>query len=219
MKRALMVIGGWSGHTPEKSADMFQPVLEEAGFNVRRESTLDVYLDRDLLSSVDLIVPIWTQGGISKKQLEGFMGAVHSGIGMAGWHGCMADSFRSEPAYQFMVGGQWVAHPGGVIDYEVNITNHDDPITRGLGDFKMHSEQYYMHVDPSNEVLATTTFAGDQAGQYWIKGVEMPVYWKRCWGDGRIFYGSVGHVYTDFDVPESKEIMLRGMLWAAKCSL
>ncbi len=214
-----MVIGGWSGHTPEKSADMFQPVLEEAGFNVRRESTLDVYLDRDLLSSVDLIVPIWTQGGISKKQLEGFMGAVHSGIGMAGWHGCMADSFRSEPAYQFMVGGQWVAHPGGVIDYEVNITNHDDPITRGLGDFKMHSEQYYMHVDPSNEVLATTTFAGDQAGQYWIKGVEMPVYWKRCWGDGRIFYGSVGHVYTDFDVPESKEIMLRGMLWAAKCSL
>tara|TARA_B100001123_G_C14951027_1_gene883711 strand:- start:136 stop:795 length:660 start_codon:yes stop_codon:yes gene_type:complete len=219
MKHALMVIGGWSGHTPEKSADMFQPVLEEAGFNVRRESTLDVYLDRDLLSSVDLIVPIWTQGGISKKQLEGFMGAVHSGIGMAGWHGCMADSFRSEPAYQFMVGGQWVAHPGGVIDYEVNITNHDDPITRGLGDFKMHSEQYYMHVDPSNEVLATTTFAGDQAGQYWIKGVEMPVYWKRCWGDGRIFYGSVGHVYTDFDVPESKEIMLRGMLWAAKCSL
>ena len=219
MKHALMVIGGWSGHTPEKSADMFQPVLEEAGFNVRRESTLDVYLDRNLLSSVDLIVPIWTQGGISKKQLEGFMGAVHSGIGMAGWHGCMADSFRSEPAYQFMVGGQWVAHPGGVIDYEVNITNHDDPITRGLGDFKMHSEQYYMHVDPSNEVLATTTFAGDQAGQYWIKGVEMPVYWKRCWGDGRIFYGSVGHVYTDFDVPESKEIMLRGMLWAAKCSL
>ena len=219
MKHALMVIGGWSGHTPEKSADMFQPVLEEAGFNVRRESTLDVYLDRDLLSSVDLIVPIWTQGGISKKQLEGFMGAVHSGIGMAGWHGCMADSFRSEPAYQFMVGGQWVAHPGGVIDYEVNITNHDDPITRGLGDFKMHSEQYYMHVDPSNEVLATTTFAGDQAGQYWIKGVEMPVYWKRFWGDGRIFYGSVGHVYTDFDVPESKEIMLRGMLWAAKCSL
>ena len=214
-----MVIGGWSGHTPEKSADVFQPVLEEAGFNVRRESTLDVYLDRDLLSSLDLIVPIWTQGGISKKQLEGFMGAVHSGIGMAGWHGCMADSFRSEPAYQFMVGGQWVAHPGGVIDYEVNITNHDDPITRGLGDFKMHSEQYYMHVDPSNEVLATTTFAGDQAGQYWIKGVEMPVYWKRCWGDGRIFYGSVGHVYTDFDVPESKEIMLRGMLWAAKCSL
>jgi len=216
MKHALMVIGGWPGHTPEESADVFQPLLEEAGFSVRREPTLDAYLDADLLNSVDLIVPIWTQGEISKEQLQGLMGAVHSGIGMAGWHGCMADSFRFEPPYQFMVGGQWVAHPGGVIDYEVNITNYEDPITRGIGDFKMHSEQYYMHVDPSNEVLATTTFAGDKAGQYWIKGVEMPVYWKRCWGDGRIFYGSVGHVYKDFDVPEPKEIMRRGMLWAAR---
>jgi type 1 glutamine amidotransferase len=115
-----------------------------------------------------------------------------------------------------MIGGQWVAHPGGVIDYEVNITNHDDPITHGMSDFKMHSEQYYMHVDPSNEVLATTTFAGDQAGQYWIKNVEMPVYWKRTWGSGRIFYGSVGHVFGDFDVPEAREIMRRGMLWAAR---
>ena len=217
MKHALMVIGGWSGHTPERSADMFQPVLEEAGFNVRRESTLDVYLDRDLLSSVDLIVPIWTQGGISKKQLEGFMGAVHSGIGMAGWHGCMADSFRSEPAYQFMVGGQWVAHPGGVIDYEVNITNHDDPITRGLGDFKMHSEQYYMHVDPGNEVLVTTTFEGRQSAP-WVNGTVMPVVWKRVWGKGRVFYSSLGHVAADFDVQEAREIQRRGTLWAARAT-
>jgi type 1 glutamine amidotransferase len=115
-----------------------------------------------------------------------------------------------------MVGGQWVAHPGGVIDYEVNIINSDDPITQGIGDFKLRSEQYYMHTDPSNEVLATTTFAGDQADQYWIKDVEMPVYWKRTWGDGRIFYGSVGHVFGDFDVPEAKEIMRRGMVWAAR---
>ncbi|MBO05088.1 MAG: hypothetical protein CL731_08775 [Chloroflexi bacterium] len=216
MKNALMVIGGWPGHTPEKSADVFQPLLEESGFHVRRETTLDAYLDSVLLNSMDLIVPIWTQGEISKEQLAGLMDVVNSGIGMAGWHGCMADSFRFEPSYQFMVGGQWVAHPGGVIEYGVNITNHDDPITEGISDFKMRSEQYYMHVDPSNEVLATTTFSGDQAGQYWIKGVEMPVYWKRMWGRGRIFYGSVGHVYTDFDVPEPKEIMRRGMIWAAK---
>ena len=216
MKNALMVIGGWPGHTPEKSADVFQPLLEESGCHVRRETTLDVYLDSVLLNSMDLIVPIWTQGEISKEQLAGLMDVVNSGIGMAGWHGCMADSFRFEPSYQFMVGGQWVAHPGGVIEYGVNITNHDDPITEGISDFKMRSEQYYMHVDPSNEVLATTTFSGDQAGQYWIKGVEMPVYWKRMWGRGRIFYGSVGHVYTDFDVPEPKEIMRRGMIWAAK---
>jgi len=216
MKNALMVVGGWEGHTPEKSGDVFEPLLEEAGFNVRREQSLDIYLDKEVLGALDLIMPIWTQGEITREQLDGLMSAVHSGVGMAGWHGCMADSFRFEPSYQFMVGGQWVSHPGGVIDYEVNITNHDDPITHGLDDFKMHSEQYYMHTDPSNEVLATTTFAGDQAGQYWIKDVVMPVYWKRTWGGGRVFYGSVGHVSTDFEVPEALEIMKRGMLWAAR---
>ncbi len=211
-----MVVGGWEGHTPEKSADVFQPLLEEAGFTVRRETTLDAYLDTDLMKSLDLIVPIWTQDQITNEQLEGLQSAVHSGTGMAGWHGCMADSFRHSPPYQFMVGGQWVAHPGGIIDYEVNITDHEDPITEGMSDFKMRSEQYYMHMDPSNEVLATTTFSGEYAGAYWIKDVTIPVYWKRMWGEGRIFYGSVGHQFSDFDVPEAREIMRRGMLWAAK---
>jgi len=216
LKHALMVVGGWAGHTPEASADVFAPLLEEAGFEVRREHSLDAYLDSALLDSLDLIIPIWTQDEISPGQLENLQSAIHSGVGMAGWHGCMADSFRHSPPYQFMVGGQWVAHPGGIIDYEVNITDHDDPITQGLGDFKVHSEQYYMHVDPSNEVLATTTFSGDHAGAYWIKDVVMPVYWKRDWGEGRIFYSSVGHQASDFEVSEAREIMWRGMLWAAR---
>ncbi len=211
-----MIVGGWEGHTPEASADVFTPLLEEAGFEVRRESSLDVYMDASLLNSLDLIVPIWTQDVITPEQIENLQSAIHSGVGMAGWHGCMADSFRQSPPYQFMVGGQWVAHPGGIIDHEINITDHDDPITQGLQDFKIHSEQYYMHVDPSNEVLATTTFSGEHAGAYWIKDVVMPVYWKRSWGEGRIFYGSVGHQAPDFDIPEAREIMRRGMLWAAR---
>lgn len=211
-----MVVGGWEGHTPEKSADVFQPLLEQAGFDVRRERSLNIYTDKDVMLSLDLIVPVWTQDEITNEQLEGLQSAVHSGAGMAGWHGCMADSFRRSPPYQFMVGGQWVAHPGGIIDYEVNITNSDDPITRGLSDFTMHSEQYYMHIDPSNEVLATTMFSGEHAGAHWIKGVTMPVYWKRTWGSGKVFYGSVGHQANDFEVPEAREIMRRGMLWAAR---
>lgn len=76
----------------------------------------------------------------------------------------MADAFRNNTEYQWMVGGQWVAHPGNIIDYTVNIVDHSDPITAGLADFQMHSEQYYMHVDPANQVLATTTFSGEYAG-------------------------------------------------------
>jgi type 1 glutamine amidotransferase len=134
--------------------------------------------------------------------------------GIAGWHGGMADSFRDNVEYQFMVGGQWVAHPGNIIDYTVHITNHDDPITAGLDDFAMHSEQYYLHVDPANEVLATTTFSGDILP--WIAGTVMPVVWKRAWGEGRVFYSSLGHVAMDFDVPEARIIVERGMLWASK---
>jgi hypothetical protein len=126
----------------------------------------------------------------------------------------MGDSFRNNTEYQWMVGGQWVAHPGGVIDYRVNITRPDDPIVAGIADFDMHSEQYYMHLDPSNEVLATTTFNGEHA--YWVDGVVMPVVYKRMYGQGRVFYASFGHVRKDFNVPETVEIMRRGMLWASK---
>jgi hypothetical protein len=153
-------------------------------------------------------------GQITGPQEKGLLEAVKSGVGIAGWHGGMGDSFRMNCGYQFMVGGQWVAHPEGVIDYEVNIINHADPITKGLVDFKMKSEQYYMHVDPSNEVLATTTF--HQKSTPWIQGCVMPVVWKRMWGAGRVFYSSLGHVAADFDVPEAKEIQIRGMMWAAR---
>ena len=137
-----------------------------------------------------------------------------SGVGVAGWHGTMGDSFRNNPEYQFMVGGQWVAHPGNIIDYTVNITNHDDPITADLSDFQMHSEQYYMHVDPSNVTLASTTFTGESAP--WIAGTVMPVVWKRMWNKGKVFYSSLGHVASDFDVVEARTIMQRGMLWASR---
>lgn len=214
MKSALIVWGGWEGHEPKKGAELFAPFLREQGYDVEVATTLDVYLDEAKMSTLSLVVPIWTMDTITAEQEKGLLTAVRNGVGIAGWHGCMADSFRNSTEYQFMVGGQWVAHPGNIIDYEVHITKHDDPITEGIQDFRMHSEQYYMHVDPINEVLATTTFGGDYAP--WIAGVVMPVVWKKQWGQGRVFYSSLGHVRTDFDVPEALEIMKRGMLWASR---
>jgi uncharacterized protein len=139
---------------------------------------------------------------------------VHDGVGIAGWHGTMGDSFRSSTGYQFMVGGQWVAHPGDIIPYTVNITDRDNPITAGLNDFQMRSEQYYMHVDPSNKVLATTTFSGEHVP--WVEGTVMPVTWTRTFGAGRVFYCSLGHVVADFEVVEARTMVERGMLWAAR---
>jgi type 1 glutamine amidotransferase len=214
-KRALFVYGGWEGHEPEKCRDLFCPWLTAQGFDLEISDTLDAYHDAEKMKSLDLVVQIWTQGEINAEQEKGLLEAIKGGVNIAGWHGGLADAFRKNTEYQFMVGGQWVAHPGGVIDYRVNIAKPDDPIVAGLQDFDMHSEQYYMHVDPINEVLATTTFNGDHA--YWIDGVVMPVVWKKVYGKGRVFYSSLGHVAADFDVPEALEIMKRGMLWAAGC--
>ena len=214
MKSALMVWGGWDGHEPRQCMEVFAPYLSEQGFDVRVENTLDVYLEADYMQSLSLVVPLWTMGQISGEQQQGLLDAVRAGVGIAGWHGGMGDSFRNNTEYQFMVGGQWVAHPGGIVDYMVNITNHEDPLTAGLPDFAMRSEQYYMQVDPGNEVLATTTFSGEHCA--WIEGCVMPVVWKRRYGTGRVFYTSLGHVAADFQVAEAKEIVQRGMLWAAR---
>jgi hypothetical protein len=213
-KKALFVWGGWEGHEPKQCVDIFAPWLREQGFDVEISNSLDSYLDAAKLKSLDLIVQSVTQAAITPEQEKGLLDAVMGGIGIAGWHGGLADSFRSSVNYEYMIGGQWVAHPGGVIDYEVNIADPMDPITAGLTDFKMHSEQYYMQVDPNNKVLATTRFSG----QYdrWIKGVVMPVVWKKPFGKGRVFYTSLGHVASDFDVPQVREIVKRGILWAAR---
>ena len=214
-KKAIMVWGGWEGHEPKQCVDIFAPILEEEGFAVTISDTLDTYKDRDLMAEQDLVVPAWTMGQIEGEQEQGLLAAVDRGTGIAGWHGCMADSFRNNTTYQFMVGGQFVAHPDGIIDYAVNIAAPDDPIVAGLDDFQMHSEQYYMHTDPGNQVLATTTLEGRQSAP-WVNGTVMPVVWKRAWGAGRVFYSSLGHVARDFDVPEAREIQRRGMLWASR---
>ncbi len=213
MKKALMVWGGWEGHEPKQCVDVFAPLLEASGFEVDISGTLDAYLDTEKMQSYDLISQVVTMSSITAEQLNGLLEAIRNGAGFGGWHGGMADAFRDSVDYQFMVGGQWVAHPGNIIDYSVQIINRDDPITAGLNDFSMHSEQYYMHVDPSNEVLATTTFDGSRLD--WIDGATIPVVWKRRWGQGRVFYCSLGHVAADFDVPEAREIVRRGLLWAA----
>lgn len=213
-KRALILAGGWEGHEPFQCAELFAGLLRRDGMEVRVSDTLDSLLDAADLAATDLIVPVYTMGTISPEQEAALLAAVEAGTGLGGWHGGMCDAFRDNPAYQFMTGGQWVAHPGDVIDYTVTIARRDDPITAGLDDFAMRSEQYYLHVDPANEVLATTTFSGEHCA--WIDGVVMPVAWKRRHGAGRVFHCSLGHVAKDFDVPEAREIVRRGLRWAAR---
>jgi uncharacterized protein len=213
-KKVLMVWGGWKGHEPEQFTNKLKPILEQAGALVTVSDSLGVYTNKKIMSSVDLIIQNWTMGKISREQEKGLLEAVKNGAGLAGVHGGLGDSFRDNTEYQFMVGGQWVAHPGGVIDYTVEITDRNDPVTRGIKNFKVHSEQYYMHVDPNVKVLATTKFTGEHDS--WIDGSVIPVVWKKYYGDGRVFYSSLGHVMADFEVLEALEIQKRGIRWASE---
>ena len=213
MKQALIVWGGWHGHEPEQCAHIVRDMLQRNGFEVRIETQTAAFAD-PALAQLDLIVPIYTMSKIEKEECTHLSAAVRSGVGLAGFHGGMCDAFRDSVEYQFMTGGQWVAHPGGIIDFRVNICAPQDPVMDGLSDFDYRSEQYYMHVDPVNEVLATTTFSGQHAP--WVQGVVMPVVWKRRHGEGRVFYSALGHVAAEFEVHEMRTLFERGMLWAAR---
>ncbi len=214
MKKALMVWGGWDGHEPRECTARFEPFLEEQGLETTISDSLAVFADKENMLSYDLIVPCWTMGHLQPEEEAGLLEAVRAGAGIAGWHGGMGDAFRNNTNYQFMTGGQFVEHPGGIIEYRVHIVSPEDPIMDGIQDFKMTSECYYMHVDPSNEVLATTTVTGSPYP--WVEGCVMPVVWKRSFGKGRVFYSALGHVASDFDVQPCFDIMKRGMLWACR---
>ncbi len=218
MKKAWIIRGGWDGHEPVATSERFARMLRAHDFEVTIFDTQEPLEDLEKLKELDLIVFAWTMGTIDHKYVQNVSEAVQGGVGLTGCHGGLCDAFRQDTEWQFMTGGQWVAHPGGDgVRYMVNICHGSSPITEGICDFPVASEQYYMHVDPANEVLATTRFPVVPGPHDANKPVDMPVAWTRLWGKGRVFYSSLGHHDDVFDnSPEAAVLMERGMLWAAR---
>lgn len=217
-KHALIVWGGWSGHVPQDVGNAFADVLRADGFAVEVRDTLDAFADSSLMATLDLIVPVWTMGKISNEQANGVIEAVRDrGVGLAGCHGGMCDAFRDHTEWQFMTGGQFVAHPGNDgTNYRVKIVKGSSPIVDGIDDYDVSSEQYYMHVDPANKVLATTSFPTVD-GPHVVNGpVEMPVVWTRGFGKGRVFYHALGHDLKTITAEPTMTMMRRGFAWAAR---
>ncbi|MGN7763904.1 ThuA domain-containing protein [Paenibacillus sp. 22594] len=217
MKKALIVWGGWDGHEPEQVAGIFAEILREAQFEIEVSNTLEAFADKEKLLGLDLIVPVWTMGEITQELVNNVSAAVQNGTGLAGCHGGMCDSFRTNVDWQFMTGGQWVAHPGNDgVQYTVEISQGSSPLTAGIMDFEVTSEQYYLHIDPAVEVLATTRFPVVQGPHATNKAVDMPVVWTKRWGHGRVYYNSLGHHADIVELLPVKELMRRGLLWAAE---
>lgn len=217
MKQALIVWGGWDGHQPEQVAAIFKSVLEAENFKVEVSDTLEAFRDKQKLMELDLIIPLWTMGEIDQELVNNVSEAVQSGVGLAGSHGGMCDAFRKNVDWQFMTGGQWVAHPGNDgVNYTVNICNSTSPLVEGIKDFEVSTEQYYLHVDPAVEVLATTRFPVVDGPHRLNKAVDMPVAWTKRWGLGRVYYNSLGHQANIVDMEVVKEMYRRGFIWSAE---
>lgn len=223
-KKALMVSGGWNGHTPKESIEVVAPLLKDAGFDVEISENLDSYLKPEL-KDYSIIVQCWTMGTITREQEAGLLDAIKSGVGMGGWHGGIIDSFRQNERYQLMTGAQWVAHPDGAnATYRVVVLDQSHPITEGVKSFILpKTEQYYCHVDPGivpddpdYRVLCETTFTGKGTEGIIRAGTVMPYAWIKPYGDGKVFVASWGHTFKDFDVPEAKEIVRRGLLYVSR---
>jgi uncharacterized protein len=211
-KRALLVRGGWAGHEPVAATDRYAAALRASGYSVVASQTLDAYLDD--LSEVDLIVQCWTMGQASEEQVAGLDAAVRAGTGFAGWHGGVVDAFRDRPAYHLLTGGQFVHHAKEFVRYEVRVVA-DHPVVAGLGAFEVFTEQYYVHADPSNQVLAVTNYL-DDPDLPWVGNPVMPVTWVRRHGAGRVFVTTIGHRLADLEVPEVDSMITRGMAWATR---
>ena len=213
-KKILVVYGGWEGHQPKVFAEKITKWLLDKKAEVKLVKGTSIYTDSNVMNDLDLIIQHITMSKMSPLETKGLISAIAQGVGLAGCHGGLGDSFRDNTEYQYMVGGQFVKHPGGQVNYTVNIESKNDPITDGIKDFSLHTEQYYMHIDPNLEVLASTKFSGIHDS--WIKGAVVPVVWKKLYGKGRVFYNSIGHSKETFEIPEVWSLIKRGVVWAAQ---
>jgi len=218
MTKVLYLYGGWPGHSPYAIAGWTRGIFDELGYDV--DETTDIFrLDADL-TGYDLIVCGWnnalTTEDLSDAQEDRLLAAVQEGTGFASWHGAAA-AFRASLKYHFLLGGDFIEHPAGEgypEPYEVTILDRDHEITRDVEDFKVASEQYYMHTNPNNNVLAQTTFTGEHLP--WIEGHTSPVAWSRQWGKGRVFFHSIGHTPENLDEPNVRRLTKQGLRWAAR---
>lgn len=215
MARALITWGGWDGHEPDKVAALFAGWLRDAGMAVEVTDSLACLDDPVTVTAHDLIVPVWTMSRIGKEQALNVCAAVAAGTGIAGCHGGMCDAFRENVDWQFMTGAQWVAHPGNDgVDYEVRMVS-DDPLVAGVGDFRVQTEQYYLHVDPAVKIHAVTDFPVTD-GPHAVNGpVAMPVVFTKGYGAGRVYYNALGHKADVIGTGPAAELMRRGLIWAA----
>ncbi|THV42343.1 ThuA domain-containing protein [Glycomyces buryatensis] len=228
-RTALIVRGGWEGHAPVEATELFLPFLKDNGYSVRVEESPEVYADAEAMARTDLVVQSVTMAQIEGPQVEGLRNAVVAGTGLVGWHGGIADSYRASSDYLQLIGGQFATHPakepelrvGGQEDnylrHTIEITDlgREHPVTGGIADFELDTEQYWVLHDDLIDILATTTHPV-RPWHPWHRPITSPAVWTRQWGAGRILVATPGHSVDILQHNSVRTIIERGILWATR---
>jgi type 1 glutamine amidotransferase len=133
------------------------------------------------------------------------------GGGILGLHTAVI-CFDDWPEWGSILGGAWEwgqsGHPP-LGTATVRIDEADDPIVRGLPDFKLQDEVYGdLNMEPGVRPIASAT-----ADKNWH-----PVLWTRQVGDGRVAFDGLGHDADSINHPVHRRILKRAALWAAGAS-
>lgn len=213
-----LAIGGTA--FPFHSFDEVGSLLTDAFDDDVRVTTTTDRDDLRTLSEYDVLVDYLTDSTLTDEQLDDLLSFVRGGGGYVGVH-CASDltseastdpddviDHREEPHEELrdLLGGHFVTHPEQQ-DVAVEIVDRDHPVTEGIDDFTAFDEPYQVVVDDDIRVLARMDRDDDLDG--------MPVAWVTEYGDGRVFYLSLGHTEEALTHPTVRTLLSRGARWTA----
>ena len=141
------------------------------------------------LKNLDAVIFANTTGNLPLPDPQGFIDWIKSGKGFVGMHSA-TDTFPGFPPYIEMIGGEFKTHGAQV---EVTAINQDPqcPACRHLpANWTVFDEIYQLKNFDRNKVHGLLTL--DKHPNNKTPG-DYPIAWCKEFGQGRVFYTSLGH--------------------------
>lgn len=143
-------------------------------------------------------------GELTSEQETGLLNYIESGGGFFGLHTAAA-SFRDSEGYHGMLNGFFDGH-SPYMDFTVNVSVADHPISQGLADYEVKDELYYLKHNPdsSHHLMSAYDHTKDETHV---------MAFHHTYGKGRVFYYALGHDMVVLENPSFQEVIRRGVMW------
>ena len=161
----------------------------------------------DALADYHVVLFYTDVGELSDAQENGLLNYIRAGGGFYGLHTAAA-SFRESEPYHAMLNGFFNGH-SPYMDFTVNISDSEHPITQGLEDFDAKDELYYLKHIPDNS--HHLMYAYDET-----KDETHVMAFHHNYGEGTVFYFALGHDMAVLENSSFQEVIRRGVLWLGK---